>query len=194
MGQVQMDSGLVRLNRLQLVPDSDNLRNETLRDHHDHKPRGHSGIRKTLQIIARTFLWPRLRRDVTKYVKGCYACVRANVPRRKPFGLLKPLPVGEMPWSSLSMDHIEGLPPSQGFDAILIIVCRLLKQGVFIATKATDTARDLARLFVQHVFSKHGLPAESFLTTGYSTQTPNYFFILPYTHFVSIVTLFLLAL
>jgi len=55
------------------------------------------------------------------------------------------------------MDFIEKLPSSSGFDAILVIVDRLSKQAIFIPTHDTITSAELARLFVIHVFSKHGV-------------------------------------
>ena len=56
------------------------------------------------------------------------------------------------------MDFIEGLPNADGFDCILVIVCRLTKAALFIETHATDDTHTLARLFLKHVFSKHGVP------------------------------------
>jgi hypothetical protein len=57
------------------------------------------------------------------------------------------------------MDFIEHLPKSDGFTAILVVVDRLTKQSIFIPTYDTVTSADLALLFVQHVFSKHGVPS-----------------------------------
>ena len=57
------------------------------------------------------------------------------------------------------MDFIEKLPSSSGFDTILVIVDRLTKQAIFIPAHDTITSTDLARLFVLHVFSKHGVPS-----------------------------------
>jgi len=54
------------------------------------------------------------------------------------------------------MDFIEQLPASTGFTAILVIVDRLSKQAIF---HDTITSLELAKLFLLHVFSKHGVPA-----------------------------------
>ena len=61
--------------------------------------------------------------------------------------------------TSISMDFIEKLPSSSRFDTILVIVDRLTKQAIFIPAHDTITSADLARLFVLHVFSKHGVPS-----------------------------------
>lgn len=57
------------------------------------------------------------------------------------------------------MDFIEQLPPSNGFTDILVIVDRLTKQSIFIPTHNTINAPELVKLFVAHVFSKHGVPS-----------------------------------
>ena len=57
------------------------------------------------------------------------------------------------------MDFIEHLPPSSGFSAILVVVDRLTKQAIFIPTHDEIDAPELAKLFILHVFSKHGVPS-----------------------------------
>ncbi|SPC63716.1 uncharacterized protein UHOD_11307 [Ustilago sp. UG-2017b] len=62
------------------------------------------------------------------------------------------------PWSSVSMDLIEQLPPSSDFTAILVVVDRLTKMAIFVPTTNELDAPELAKLFLRHVYSKHGLP------------------------------------
>ena len=57
------------------------------------------------------------------------------------------------------MDFISQLPLSNGYDSILVVVDRFSKMSLFIKTYTTASAQDLAKLFVEHVFSKHGLPS-----------------------------------
>jgi len=72
------------------------------------------------------------------------------------------------------MDFIEKLPFSSGFDTILVIVDRLLKQAIFIPTHDTITSAELAYLFIIHVFSKHGVP--SYVTSDHSSEFVSHFF------------------
>ena len=51
------------------------------------------------------------------------------------------------------------LPPSSGFNTILVIMDQLSKQSIFILTQNTITSTKLAKLFIIHVFSKHGVPS-----------------------------------
>ena len=58
------------------------------------------------------------------------------------------------------MDFISQLPDSNGHDAILVIVDRFSKMAIFIKSHTTATAEDLANLFIEFVFSKHGVPQD----------------------------------
>ena len=72
------------------------------------------------------------------------------------------------------MDFIEKLPPSSSFDTILVIVDQLSKQSIFIQTHDTITSAELAKLFVIHVFSKHGVP--SHVTSDQGSEFVSSFF------------------
>lgn len=140
------------------VPADDSVRLRILRQKHDHAAAGHPGISKTLRLIARDYYWPSAKKTVADYISTCVECNRNKTLRQKPFGPLQPLPTPDRAWSSLSMDFIEQLPDSGGFDSILVVVCRFTKMSVFIPTNITATSKDLAELFLQNVWSKHGLP------------------------------------
>lgn len=168
------DRGFLRCDNRIYVPESNNLRLRVLQTTHDHPLSGHFGQNRTLELIRREYTWPGIRTYVQDYVKSCTTCARAKVPRHKPYGLLKQLPIPEKPWNSISMDFIEHLPDSSGFTAILVIIDRLSKQAIFIPTHDTITSPDLARLFVLHVFSKHGVP--SHVTSDRGTEFVSHFF------------------
>ena len=154
------DSGLLLHEGRITVPDFKDLRLRILRERHDHPVSGHFGFSKTVDSIRRDYYWPSLRKFVGDYVSSCAECARAKSSRHKPYGMLKPLPIPDRPWTSISMDLIEQLPPSESFNSILVIVDRLTKMSLFIPTTTNLTADELARLFVQHVFSKHGVPSD----------------------------------
>lgn len=56
------------------------------------------------------------------------------------------------------MDFVTGLPVSEGFDAVLVVVDRLTKMRHFIATNTTATAETVADLYVNNVYRLHGFP------------------------------------
>ena len=142
------------------VPNDPDLRLQILQSRHDHPTAGHPGRTKTFQLVRRDFYWPGVQKYVYNYVRGCHPCNRAKPARHKPYGLLQPLPIADRPWSFLSMDFIDQLPLSDNFDSILVVVDRFTKMALFIPTRTDITSSELATLFIQHIFSKHGLPAD----------------------------------
>ncbi len=152
------DKGLLCYKGRYYVPDKDSLRLRIIQERHDNKTAGHPGQRKTLQNIRRDYWWPGMKDLVNEFVDTCDTCARTKSRRHKPYGHLKSLPAPPYPWSSVSMDLIEFLPESKGYNSILVVVDRLTKMAIFIPTSTSLTSEDLAQLYIQHVFSKHGLP------------------------------------
>jgi len=58
---------------------------------------GHFGVKKTEDVLASHFFWPKMRRDVERYVSRCTTCNKAK-SRLSPHGLYMPLPVPSVPW------------------------------------------------------------------------------------------------
>ena len=111
---------------------------------------------------------------VTDYCRSCTTCSRNKAKRHKPYGLLRQLPVPSRPWNSISMDFIEHLPTSKGFTSILVVVDRFTKQSIFIPTYNTINSTQLAKIFVVHVFSKHGVP--SHVMSDHGSEFVSHFF------------------
>ena len=155
------------------VPDSSNLHLCILCYRHDHILSRHPGQNKTVSCILWDYNWPGLHDTIKNYCKSCTTCMHAKPQCHKPYGLLKQLPVPICPWNSISMDFIETLPTSSSCDVILVIIDQLTKQGIFILTTIHCTSKDLAILFILHVFSKHthtGFPNMSLPTVVQSSS------------------------
>ena len=62
------------------------------------------------------------------------------------------------PFQQISCDLITDLPPSQGFDSLLVVVDHGLTKGVILCpTKKTATAKGIATLFFHKVYTHFGL-------------------------------------
>ena len=86
-------------------------------------------------------------------------CQKVKYDRHKSFGLLQPLPIPNIPWESIAMDFIFGLPKSvNGNNGIWTIVDRFSKQAHFIPVKKTFKAPHMPNLFMSQIFKYHGFP------------------------------------
>jgi hypothetical protein len=89
-------------------------------------------------------------------------CQRNKARRHKPYGLLQPLPLPEKPWHTVTFDFtVKHSKTSRGNDSILVFFDKLTKMVHFVACNLEKTsARELAELYVDHVFCLHGLSRE----------------------------------
>jgi hypothetical protein len=134
-----------------------------IQSHHDSPVHGHPGISKTIQLTERLYWWPRMRVDVTEYVKGCADCQRHKVNTRPTRAPLQPIyPKAEAtPFETVALDFIVKLPISQGFDSILTITDQgCTKAAIFIPCNEDITAEETAALYIKHVFAHFGLPTK----------------------------------
>ena len=141
------------------IPNENELKLQVLRSCHDSPISGHLGQDKTLELVSRNYFWPRMWQYINKYIQSCDTCAQNKMPHHKPHGLLHPLWIPPSAWSSVSMDFIMELPPSNGFNTILICVDWLTKMAHFCPTTTNVTAEDTARLYLQYIFKHHGLPS-----------------------------------
>lgn len=125
---------------------------------HDSGLGGHSGISATYARIKQLFAWPNMKQMVQDFVKGCQVCQQAKTERTKTPSLLQPLLVPDQAWEIISMDFIEGLPTSDHYNALLVVIDKFSKYGHFIPLKHPFTALQVAQLFMNHVYKLHGLP------------------------------------
>jgi hypothetical protein len=92
-----------------------------------------------------------MKQAVEDFVKQCSICQHAKHITTSPAGLLQPLPIPEGVWMDISMDFVEGLPKSQGFSVIMVVVDKLTKFAHFVPVKHPYTAASIAQLFMDNI-------------------------------------------
>ena len=126
---------------------------------HDSPTGGHEGFFRTLHRMQRDYWWPGMSTFLHRFITGCADCQAAKVNTHPTTPGLSPLAVDNpLPFSSISVDLITGLPDSHGYDAVMVMVDHGLTKGVIYCpcTKNIDS-EGVAQLFFTNVFPRFGL-------------------------------------
>ena len=100
------------------------MRKTILQAEHDSRIAGHFGTYKTIGKVRAYFFWPKMDEYIAEYFKTCDVCQRNKTIRHKQFRLLEPIDVPISTWNAISIDFIVGLPESEGYTKIWVIVDR----------------------------------------------------------------------
>jgi hypothetical protein len=129
-----------------------------MQHYYDTSTAGHPSRSKTLEYLLRTYTWHKIRADVNRYTGNWHTCQHSKSNRHTLFGVLRPLPIPECYWQDISMDFITELPWSNCCNTIWVVVDRLIKQCDLIPCYTDVDGKELANLFIAHIFHLHGLP------------------------------------
>jgi hypothetical protein len=99
-----------------------------------------------------------MKKQALKQVQSCQVCQQAKPSRVKYPGLIQPLPVLKQSWHSITMDFISGLPKSDRFDCILVVVHKFTEYAHFLPTHHPISAESVATSFVGNIYKLHGMP------------------------------------
>lgn len=116
------------------------------------------GIWELTRELRLNFYWQGLKKDVENVVHSCEIYQRSKAENCKYPGLLQPLSILDEAWQQVSMDFVEGLPKSRGYDTILVIVDRFTKYGHFISLHSNYTTQSIAQLFYDQIYRLRGMP------------------------------------
>jgi len=153
-----LDRGVIRFKNKLWVAQNSALQTKIITAFHASAIGGHSGVQATYHRINKLFHWKGLKVAVEDFIKQCQICQQAKHLNTSPAGLLQPLPIPEGAWQDLSMDFIEGLPKSEGYTVILVVVDRFTKYAHFIPIKHPYTAHTIAQSVFDNIVKLHGMP------------------------------------
>lgn len=139
------------------VPEGLDLRTRLIQTTHDSVLHGHPGREVTYALVARSFFWPGMAKDIRTFVENCDGCGRNKAWRSRRQGFLKPLPIPDRIWSEISMDFITELPESEGCQNMIVITDRLSK-GVIADGLENIEAETVAKWLIRRYLPYHFLP------------------------------------
>ena len=119
---------------------------------------GHLREAKMHRELARHYWWPQMRNDIRKWCQACLTCASRGVSRVSCPPPPTPIPVAG-PFDCLGVDVIQFPKAQSGKQYAVVFVDYLTKRPTVFATK-DQTALTIAKLFVEHIVSRHGVPMQ----------------------------------
>ncbi len=147
------------------------LQMNLIREMHNQSSVDHSDILRTVKVIKRNYYWSFMRKMIDQYIWNCYICQRSKTSRNKLNDLLQSLLISEQWWQDITMNFIINLFDSSEYNAILMIICRLLKEKHYISCIIDDediTVEKTAEMLIQWVYWTHDL--SSFIVSDQDLQ------------------------
>ena len=105
------------------------FRERVLSEAHNNLLSGHLGIKKTLDRVSKSFFWPSMKKDITRYVKTCAVCQRTGKPNQViPKAPLRPIAALGEPFAEIVVDVVGPLPKSKSGHVYILIMIDLVSR------------------------------------------------------------------
>lgn len=124
---------------------------------HDVPTSGHFGFYKTLKKITENYYWPKLRKNVFKYVRNCDICHSQKMPNSTPMGLMGSERKISMPFQCIFIDFLGPYPRSPRGNTHAIIVSDYFTKYVLVKPIRAANAKNLISFIENDVFLVYGV-------------------------------------
>ncbi len=136
------------------------LQMNLIREMHDQFSINHLDILRTMKIIKWNYYWSFMWKTVDQYIRNCYVCQWSKTSRNKSNDLLQSLLISEQRWQNIVMNFIIDLSDLYDYNAILTVICRLLKERHYISCITDDediTVEKTAEMLLQWIYQTYDL-------------------------------------
>ena len=134
------------------------LRPTLLKEAHQGRFAGHLSGKKVYDRLRRYVWWRGMKSDVIKFCKACIVCASRKGNRKTFRPLLKPIPVGG-PFHRVAVDVLQLPLTVQGNRYVVVFMDYFTKWPEAFAIP-DQIAETLAKLFVEEIVCRHGIPEE----------------------------------
>lgn len=133
-------------------------RKAIIRQLHDDPSSGHFGIFKTLSRVAETYYWPKMKADISRYVKKCHVCLSSKASNRARAGLMGAEKKISFPFQLISVDLMGPFPRSKNGNTFLLVVADWFTKFVLLQPLRKATAKSVVNFLENQVFLVYGVP------------------------------------
>lgn len=133
-------------------------RAQILKNCHDSFISSHLGFFKTLHRIQELYYWPKLKKDVIKYVRCCKTCQSQKMSNSAPLGLRGKERLAQYPFQIIAVDIMGPFPKSpKGFTYLLVVVDWFSKYTLLHPMRNAK-AQSIVQFMENQVFLQFGPP------------------------------------
>ncbi len=147
------------------------LQMNLIHEMHNQSSVDYSNILKTVKVIKWNYYWSFMRKTINQYIWNCYICQCSKTSRNKSNDLLQSLSIFEQRWQDIAMNFIINLSDLYNYNAILTVICKLLKERHYIFCIIDDediTVEKTAEMLIQWVYQTYDL--SSFIVSDWDLQ------------------------
>jgi hypothetical protein len=134
------------------------LRKSILLECHDDPISGHLGMFKTYSKIKARYYWPKMRKDICKYVQSCDACQKRKIPTTKRTGKMQFFDVNEQPFSRLQVDIMGPFKRSSCGKKYVVTAIDYLTKWIEARALAEANTETVANFLVEQIMCRHSCP------------------------------------
>ncbi len=131
-----------------------------IREIYDQIASGHPDQQKTINLLVCNYYGPKMKDTIYCYIWNCHTCRHAKAPGDWYNGILKPLPIPTRAETDVTLDFVIGLPLSNSYNAVLIVIDRLTKERHYIPYTIDEngtTVKATAYLLLNNLWKLHDL-------------------------------------
>ena len=125
---------------------------------HDDMTAGHLGTTRTIDKVRKRYYWPKMQKDIIRYVKTCVDCQTKKRPLERPAGLMTPI-TSQKPFERIGLDLIGPFPLSKSRNRYVIIAVDYFTKWVIAKAIPNSTTKEVVDFFVKRVVLQHGAPS-----------------------------------
>ena len=119
---------------------------------------GHLGHNRTYRMVSALYCWPRMQRDIRRWIAACLTCKKRKTPRHGKAGTFTAVSQCTTPNETLALDISTAVKSSvDGYVAILTVLDLFTRYVIAIPLR-TKGAKDVAEALFSHVFCRSGPP------------------------------------
>jgi len=125
-----------------------------------HNNQFHIGFHRLYPRIRDQYYIRKLEKHLRRYLLHCPQCQLLQTKRHRPYGSLQPIYAAAVPFHTITIDFVVGLPMADDCNALLTTTCKFSKRILLIAGHDTLTADAWAHWFLDALLgSDWGLPS-----------------------------------